>query len=249
MCAWPTKASASARRRRAQSYLNIPAIIAACEITGAEAIHPGYGFLSENAKFAEIVEEHGLTFIGPTARTYPHDGRQDHRQADGEGAGHSHRAGLGRRSRSDAEAARDGRRDRLSGADQGHGGRRRARHEGGAQRRANCPSRLSTARAEAKAAFGNDAVYMEKYLAEAAPYRNPGPRRQPRQGDPSGRARLLAAAPPPESVGRSALPGAQRRRARRDRRRLHQGARPSSAISAPAPSSSSTRTASSISSK
>src|SRR6202167_5476749 len=50
----------------AQSYLNIPAIVAACEITGAEAIHPGYGFLSENAKFAEIVGEHGITFIGPT---------------------------------------------------------------------------------------------------------------------------------------------------------------------------------------
>src|SRR3978361_731986 len=51
----------------AQSYLNIPAIIPACQITGAEAIHPGYGFLSENAKFADIVAEHGLTFIGPTA--------------------------------------------------------------------------------------------------------------------------------------------------------------------------------------
>src|ERR1700749_518167 len=50
----------------AQSYLNIPQIIAACEIPGAEAIHPGYGFLSENAKFADIIEEHGLTFIGPT---------------------------------------------------------------------------------------------------------------------------------------------------------------------------------------
>ena len=49
----------------AQSYLNMPAIIAACEITGAEAIHPGYGFLSENAHFAEIVKEHGLIFIGP----------------------------------------------------------------------------------------------------------------------------------------------------------------------------------------
>ena len=44
----------------AQSYLNVPAILAACEITGAEAIHPGYGFLSENAKFAEIVKEHGM---------------------------------------------------------------------------------------------------------------------------------------------------------------------------------------------
>ena len=50
----------------AQSYLNIPSIIAAAEITGAQAIHPGYGFLSENARFAEIVGEHKLTFIGPT---------------------------------------------------------------------------------------------------------------------------------------------------------------------------------------
>src|SRR5450755_3793068 len=49
----------------AQSYLNMPAIIAACEITGAEAIHPGYGFLSENARFAEIVKAHGITFVGP----------------------------------------------------------------------------------------------------------------------------------------------------------------------------------------
>src|ERR1700761_6236785 len=48
-----------------KSYLNVPAIIAAAEITGAQAIHPGYGFLSENARFAEIVETHGMTFIGP----------------------------------------------------------------------------------------------------------------------------------------------------------------------------------------
>ena len=49
----------------AKSYLNIPSNIAACEITGAQAIHPGYGFLSENARFAEIVTAHGYTFIGP----------------------------------------------------------------------------------------------------------------------------------------------------------------------------------------
>ena len=49
------------------SYLSVPAIISACEITGAEAIHPGYGFLSENAGFVQVVEDHGLTFIGPTA--------------------------------------------------------------------------------------------------------------------------------------------------------------------------------------
>jgi acetyl-CoA carboxylase biotin carboxylase subunit len=48
-----------------QSYLNIPAIISACEITGADAIHPGYGFLSENAHFADIVKAHKITFIGP----------------------------------------------------------------------------------------------------------------------------------------------------------------------------------------
>ncbi len=51
----------------AQSYLNIPAIISACEITHADAVHPGYGFLSENARFAEIVEAHDMVFIGPTA--------------------------------------------------------------------------------------------------------------------------------------------------------------------------------------
>ena len=50
-----------------ESYLNIPAIVSAAEITGADAIHPGYGFLSENARFAEIVEEHSITFIGPKA--------------------------------------------------------------------------------------------------------------------------------------------------------------------------------------
>ena len=49
------------------SYLNIHQIVAACEITGADAIHPGYGFLSENAKFADILEAHKITFIGPTA--------------------------------------------------------------------------------------------------------------------------------------------------------------------------------------
>ena len=49
------------------SYLNIHQIVAACEITNADAVHPGYGFLSENAKFADILDAHGITFIGPTA--------------------------------------------------------------------------------------------------------------------------------------------------------------------------------------
>ena len=63
----PTRACASARRRARDSYLNIPSLLAACEITGADAIHPGYGFLSENARFAEILEKHDITFIGPTS--------------------------------------------------------------------------------------------------------------------------------------------------------------------------------------
>ncbi|CAN0579124.1 unnamed protein product, partial [Laminaria digitata] len=51
----------------AESYLNVPAILSAATLTGADAIHPGYGFLSENANFARIVEEHGMAFIGPTS--------------------------------------------------------------------------------------------------------------------------------------------------------------------------------------
>src|SRR5919205_1436273 len=49
-----------------ESYLNVPAILSAAAVTGADAIHPGYGFLSENARFAEMVEAHGLAFIGPS---------------------------------------------------------------------------------------------------------------------------------------------------------------------------------------
>src|SRR5947209_1267224 len=50
-----------------ESYLNVPALMAACEITGADAVHPGYGFLSENARFADILDQHGIAFIGPKA--------------------------------------------------------------------------------------------------------------------------------------------------------------------------------------
>ena len=64
------------------SYLNIPAIISAAEISHADAIHPGYGFLSENAQFADIVESHDIDLHRPEARAYPHDGRQGRGEAD-----------------------------------------------------------------------------------------------------------------------------------------------------------------------
>ena len=146
----------------AQSYLNIPALIAACEITGAEAIHPGYGFLSENARFAEIVKEHGITFIGPTP---------DHIRMMGDkitaikavkelgiptvpGSG-------GAVSDEDAAsvAAKIGY-PVLIKATAGGGGRGMKV----AQTAADLPLALATARQEAKTAFANDQVYMEKYL-------------------------------------------------------------------------------------
>ena len=61
------RVSALAHHQASDSYLNVAAIIAACEITGAEAVHPGYGFLSENASFVQVLEDHGITFIGPSA--------------------------------------------------------------------------------------------------------------------------------------------------------------------------------------
>ena len=81
------------------SYLNIPALLAACEITGADAVHPGYGFLSENARFADILGRARHHLHRPEARAYPPDGRQDRGQAHRDAARHSLRAGLGGRGR------------------------------------------------------------------------------------------------------------------------------------------------------
>ena len=77
-----------------KSYLNIPAIISAAEITGAVAIHPGYGFLSENANFAEQVERSGFIFIGPKAETIRLIGRQSIRNRGDEKSGRPLRTGF-----------------------------------------------------------------------------------------------------------------------------------------------------------
>ena len=147
-----------------QSYLNIPALLSACEITGADAVHPGYGFLSENARFAEILEEHGITFIGPKAEHIRLMGDKIEAKLTAKRLGIPCVPGSdGRDRRGEREALHRRREDRLSRAGQGGGGRRRARHEGG-QRRQELAQAIVSARTEAKAAFGDDAVYLEKYL-------------------------------------------------------------------------------------
>jgi acetyl-CoA carboxylase biotin carboxylase subunit len=147
----------------AQSYLNVPQIIAACEITGAEAIHPGYGFLSENARFAEIVREHGITFIGPTPEHIRLMGDKIAAKQAVKSVGIPTVPGSDGAISSDEEAMRLAEEigyPVLIKATAGGGGRgmKVARSAG------DLSLALSTARAEAKAAFGNDEVYMEKYL-------------------------------------------------------------------------------------
>ena len=147
----------------AKSYLNIPAIIAAAEITGAQAIHPGYGFLSENARFADIVGAHGFTFIGP---------KPEHIQMMGDKITAKQavmRAGIPVVPGSAGALTTE--EEAIAAADEigfpvlikaaaGGGGRGMKV----ALDRESLAEAVSTARSEAKAAFGDDAVYMERYL-------------------------------------------------------------------------------------
>ena len=147
----------------AKSYLNIAAIVSACEITGADAVHPGYGFLSENAKFADILEAHGITFIGPTA---------DHINLMGDKIAAKAKAielGIPVVPGSDGEvknvdeamaASREMGFPVLVKAASGGGGRGMKI----AETEKDLAEAFTTARSEANAAFGDDAVYIEKYL-------------------------------------------------------------------------------------
>jgi acetyl-CoA carboxylase, biotin carboxylase subunit len=148
-----------------ESYLNIPRLLAACEITGADAIHPGYGFLSENARFAEILEEHNITFIGPTSEHIRIMGDKIEAKETAKRLGIPVVPGSVGAVLNEAEGlkvAKDMGFPVLIKATAGGGGRgmkvARSAEEFGLA--------LSTAKAEAKAAFGNDAVYMEKYLTK-----------------------------------------------------------------------------------
>jgi acetyl-CoA carboxylase biotin carboxylase subunit len=145
------------------SYLNIPALLAACEITGADAVHPGYGFLAENARFAEILGEHNVHFIGPRPEHIRLMGDKVAARRAAKDLGIPIVPGSDGSVGSDAEAERLARElgfPLLLKAAAGGGGRGmklvRAADE--------LPLALSVTRAEAKAAFGDDALYVERYL-------------------------------------------------------------------------------------
>ncbi|WP_284308634.1 acetyl-CoA carboxylase biotin carboxylase subunit [Proteus mirabilis] len=148
----------------AKSYLNIPAIIAAAEISGAQAIHPGYGFLSENADFAEQVERSGFIFIGPKAETIRLMGDKVSAIEAMKKAGIPCVPGsdgpLGNDTAKNIEIAKRIGYPVIIKASGGGGGRgmRVVRSE------KDLAQAISMTRAEAKAAFSNDMVYMEKYL-------------------------------------------------------------------------------------
>ena len=145
------------------SYLNIPALLSACEITGADAVHPGYGFLSENARFAEILEEHGITFIGPKAEHIRLMGDKIEAKLTAKRLGIPCVPG--------SEGAITGEREALIAAEKiGYPVLVKAASGGGGRgmKVANDSHELAqaivSARTEAKAAFGDDTVYLEKYL-------------------------------------------------------------------------------------
>lgn len=146
-----------------QSYLSIPTLIAACEVTGAEAIHPGYGFLSENAKFVKILEDHALKFIGPTPKHIQIMGDKITAKETMRDLGVPcvpGSKGEVKRLEQAYKIANEIGYPVIIKATAGGGGR--------GMKLANNPDELATAfttaRAEGEAAFGNPDVYMEKYL-------------------------------------------------------------------------------------
>jgi len=146
-----------------KSYLNIPSIIAACEITGAQAVHPGYGFLSENARFAEIIEAHGLTFIGPRPEHIRMMGDKITAKQAARDAGipvvPGSEGGVATDEEAIAAAEAIGFPVLIKAASGGGGRGMKV-----AKDRDGLLEAVSTARAEAAAAFGDGTVYMERYL-------------------------------------------------------------------------------------
>ncbi|GGC56964.1 acetyl-CoA carboxylase biotin carboxylase subunit [Chelatococcus reniformis] len=145
------------------SYLNVPSLIAACEITGADAVHPGYGFLSENPHFADVLGEHNITFIGPKAEHIRTMGDKIEAKRTAARLGIPCVPGSEGGITDDTEALR-------VAADIGYPVLVKAAAGGGgrgmkvARSKDELSEALTVARREAKAAFGDDSVYLEKYL-------------------------------------------------------------------------------------
>lgn len=149
----------------AESYLSIPAIITACEITGADAVHPGYGFLSENASFAQIIEDHGIVFIGPSSEHIKMMGDKITAKITMRKLGVPCVPGSDGSADTLEEALRSA--DEISypiiiKATAGGGGRGMKV----AKTAEDLKKSYHTTKLEAKNAFGNDQVYIEKYLSE-----------------------------------------------------------------------------------
>ena len=145
------------------SYLNIPAIISAAELTGADAVHPGYGFLAENARFAEICERVGLTFVGPSSRTIARMGDKAEARETAAGSGVPVTPGSKGTCESAAEVKR-------VGAEVGYPLVIKASAGGGGkgmrvvESEAEIEDAFLGASREAGATFGDGSVYVEKYL-------------------------------------------------------------------------------------
>ena len=228
------------------SYLNIPSIMAACEITGADAVHPLRLPLRERPlrPYPRRAQDH---LHRPVLAPYRDHGRQDHRQEDRRRARHPGRPRLGRRGRDRGGRQTDRGGHRLSGAHQGDGGRRRTRHEGR-------PFRGGPAALVVHGALGGQGRVRQRVRLhgevsrQAAAYRGAGDGRRAGQCRPSRHPRLRAAAPPSEGLGGGRRPD----RAARQQMEIGEicaAAMRKLSTPAPAPSSSSTRTASSTSSR
>ncbi len=149
----------------AKSYLNIPQVIAAAEVTGAEAIHPGYGFLSENAHFVEVCQACGVNFIGPNAQIIRTMGNKAQAKATMQAAGIPLMPGSDGTVETVEEALETAEKigyPVIVKASAGGGGRGMRICNNAEE----LPELYNTARSEARIAFGDDAVYMEKYLLE-----------------------------------------------------------------------------------
>ena len=206
--------------RSADSYLNVPAVISAAEITGADAIHPGYGFLSESAYLAEVCEACHIRFIGPDPQVIRLMGDKARARRVMKKAGVPILPGSDGPIESEEKAlklAKDIGYPVIVKATAGGGGR--------GMRVVRAPAELShavkTAQREAEAAFGVGDVYIEKYVES--------PRHIEFQvlgdhygvGHPSRRARVLDPAPSPEAHRGVAVAGAQREDAQADGRHRH----------------------------